>query len=268
MDGVDLGGVIEGEMDDKPPFYGRFFSGGYWGDVSNEEFLDPDCPSKNVPAHSRYDNVSDPAAAIRAYIGMVNMTDVYVGRLLDALEAAGALENTLIIFTTDHGDMLGRHGLWGKGIAAYDDCQRVPVIARWPAGQRGPVGRSRSMFNLVDVMPTLLDAAGVEPPAFVQGVSQLPVLRGESESVRDWALVDFLATVKLHQQTFIHDECKLVVYRHADYGELYDLREDPDQRVNLFDSPGAWELRDYLMQRLVRANMEAAGRMPRRIWNA
>jgi len=268
MEGADLGGLREGEMDDKPPFYRRHAAGAYWGDESDSDFIDPDCPSRNVPAHGRYENIEDPAAAIRAYIGMVNMTDAYVGRLLGALERAGALENTLIIFTTDHGDMLGRHGLWGKGIAAYDDCQRIPVIARWPAGQRGPVGPSPSMLNLVDVMPTLLDAAGVECPPFVQGVSHLPVIRGETDCVRDWALVDFLATVRLHQQTFVHEGYKLVVYRHADYGELYDLSEDPDQYVNLFDKPEARGIRDRLMHRLVRASREAAGRMPRRIWHA
>jgi uncharacterized sulfatase len=268
MSGVDLGGLREGEMDDKPILYRRFFEGEYWSEREPDDFIDPDCPVKNIPALGQYDRIADPARAIRAYIAMVNMLDHYLGRLLAALDEMGARENTLIIFTTDHGDMLGRHGLWGKGIAAYDGHQRIPGIACWPAGQSGPVGRAEAMFNLVDVLPTFLDAAGVECPPGVQGVSQLPLIRGETDCVRDWALVDFIATVKLHQQTFIHDGHKLVVYRHADYGELYDLEEDPDQYRNLFDDPEARPVRDHLMQRLVRANMETAGVMPRRIWHA
>ncbi|MFO7955610.1 MAG: sulfatase-like hydrolase/transferase [Candidatus Brocadiia bacterium] len=268
MEGVDPGGLREGEMDDKPPLIRRYFEGHYWSDEDKGEFLDPDCPSKNIPAHRPYDRLEAPLTAIQAYIGMVNMLDDYVGRLLDGLRALGELENTLILFTTDHGDMLGRHGLWGKGIAAYDDCQRVPVAARWPAGQNGAIGRSPSMFNLVDVMPTLLDAAGVEPPPFMQGVSQLPAITGEREVVRDWALVDYRATPTLHQQTLIHDGHKLVTYRHADYGELYDLERDPDQYENLFDDPAARPVRERLMHRLVRANMAVSGKMPRRIWNA
>jgi arylsulfatase A-like enzyme len=94
------------------------------------------------------------------------------------------------------------------------------------------------------------------------------VIRGERDMVRDWALVDFVATVNLHQQTFVHGDYKLVVYRHADYGELYNMKDDPEQYVNLFDKPEAREIRAQMMQRLVRANMEAAGKMPERIANA
>ena len=268
MSDVDLGGLREGEMDDKPILYRRFFEGKYWSEENPDDFIDPDCPSKNIPALGEYDRIADAARAIRAYIAMVNMLDDYVGRLLDALEEMGARENTLVVFTTDHGDMLGRHGLWGKGIAAYDDHQRIPGIACWPAGQSRSIGSSDAMFNLVDVMPTFLDAAGVESPPGVQGVSQLPVIRGEQEAVRDWALVDFIATVRLHQQTLVHDGYKLVLYRHADYGELYNLEEDPDQYWNLFDDPEARPVRDRLIHRLARANMETAGKMPRRIWHA
>ncbi len=268
MTGVDLGGLRESEMEGKPPFYRRFFEGHYWSDEDPGDFIDPDCPCPNVPAHGAYDRIEDPESAIRAYIGMVNMVDDYVGRLLGAIEVMGAAEDTLVVFTTDHGDMLGQHGLWGKGIAAYDDCQRIPAVVRWPAAQPGPIGAVGGMFSLVDVMPTFLDAAGAECPAFVQGVSQVPVLRGETESVCDWALVDFLATVRLHQRTFVHDGHKLVLYRHADYGELYDLESDPEQLDNLFDRGGARDVRERMMHRLVRAEMEAAGVMPRRIWNA
>ena len=265
MEGVDLGGGQADDWDDKPTPYRRFAAGTYWGDETNDDFIDDDCPSRNIPALGRYETIRSPSEAIQAYIGMCNMLDVYVGRLLAALDRMGVRENTLIVFTTDHGDMLGRHGLWGKGLAAYDDHQRIPAIASWPAAQKSAVGRTRSTFNLVDVMPTFLDAAGILLPPHTQGISQLPVIRGETEMLRDWTLVDFLATVHLHQQTFVKGDWKLVVYRHADYGELYDLADDPDQHTNLFDRSDARGTRDRLMQDLVRANMTIAGTQPRRI---
>lgn len=268
MTGVDLGGFREGEWDDKPPLYRRFAESGSWGDTSDDEFLDPNCPSKNIPAHSPYRWVKQPFEAIRAYIGMCNMLDEYVGRLLSTLEELGVRENTLIVFTTDHGDNLGRHGLWGKGVGAYDDNQRIPALASWPAAQSGPIGGTRSAFNLVDVLPTFLDAAGASIPPYVQGISQLPILRGETDTLRDWALVDFLATPSLHQQTFVQGDYKLVVYRHASYGELYDLATDPDQYRNLFDDPRFRTRKCELMQNLVQANMMNAGTQPQRISHA
>ncbi len=271
---VDLTGVLpgsfrEGEWDDKPPFYRRYASGHYWGDAADEDFIDPDCPVRNIPAigFAKARN-ADPLPAIRAYIGMCNMLDEYVGRLLTVLDELGCREDTLVLFTTDHGDCLGAHGLWGKGIAAYEDHQRIPAVASWPAAQQGAVGRTPSAFNLVDVLPTFLDAAAAPCPPGVQGISQLPLLAGETHMLRDWALVDFLATVRLHQQTLIRDDWKLVVYRHAEYGELYDLAEDPDQYVNRFDDPACRDRRERMLHALARANMHAAGTQPRRIGHA
>jgi len=263
MTGVDLGGMKDGEFDDKPACLRNFAHGKYWVEDDGTKLWD----GINVPA-VQVDKGGDPAPKIQAYIGMCNMVDDYVGRLLRALDEAGELDNTLIIFTSDHGEMLNRHGLWQKGPAPYDDCQRVPGLIRWAAGQAGPTGRRDAFFNLVDILPTCLDAAGVDVPPGVQGVSQLPALRGEVHSVQDYALVDLIATVNFHQQTLVHDGWKLVTYRHTAEAELYDLTEDPDQYRNRFDDPAAADVRQRMLQRLVQANMEAAGVLPTRIANA
>jgi arylsulfatase A-like enzyme len=258
MTGVDLGGAREGEFDDRPPFYRRFIEGKHWTDSDEVHFWDGIC----VPDTKSYDTY--PAhEAIRAYIGMCEMVDDYIGRLLDGLEERGLLENTLVIFTSDHGDMLGRHGMWGKGVPAYDDQQRVPCLMQWSAVQKGPIGHSPSHFNHVDILPTALDAAGVEIPDFVQGVSHVPVLRGQVESVRDWALVDNYATVNLHQQTLVTGGWKLVCYRHADYGELYNLNQDPDQQRNLWQIDK--EKRCAMLLKLAQVNMAKTGKMPLRL---
>lgn len=290
MSDVDLGGVSEGEFDDKPPFYKRFIEGQGWSDPDGRQFAE----EFNVPDTRLYDFFSAPEA-IRAYIGMCNMVDDYVGGLLTYLEQSGRLDNTLVIYTADHGDMLGRHGMWYKGLPAYDDQQRIPALAMWRAGAaRGGVSRretssysgsangatarrappaaaanhTRSHFSLVDILPTALDAAGLDPVPYVQGVSQLPVITGRAESVRDWALVDHVASTRIRQQTFVHDEWKLVCYNHADYGELYNLAVDPDQMENLWNDPSAGDRKSAMLLRLAQASMDTVGVLPRRINHA
>jgi arylsulfatase A-like enzyme len=285
-----LGGVSEGEFDDKPPFYKRFIEGQGWSDPDGRQFAE----EFNVPDTRLYDFFSAPEA-IRAYIGMCNMVDDYVGGLLTYLEQSGRLDNTLVIYTADHGDMLGRHGMWYKGLPAYDDQQRIPALAMWRAGAaRGGVSRretssysgsangatarrappaaaanhTRSHFSLVDILPTALDAAGLDPVPYVQGVSQLPVITGRAESVRDWALVDHVASTRIRQQTFVHDEWKLVCYNHADYGELYNLAVDPDQMENLWNDPSAGDRKSAMLLRLAQASMDTVGVLPRRINHA
>lgn len=266
MSNVELGGMIEGEFEGKPPFYGRFLQGDYWTD-GEREFWDKTIG--NVPACDQGKNVCSPAVAIQAYIGMCNMLDHYVGRILDKLEDLGARQNTLIVFTTDHGDFLGRHGFWGKGLPPFDDCQRVPCIANWPAAMDvRSGGRNDAFFSLVDIPVTFLAAAGIGVAEGMQGVNQLPVLRGEAASARDWVLVEFEPTVNVNQQSFVYGDYKLVVYRDADYGELYNMRTDPDQLHNLWNDPGHSDRCNQLMHRLVRAHMEMEGRFPERIYHA
>jgi len=272
MTNADLGGVVEGEMAGKPGFYQQFIDGKYWTEADGTQYWD----GINIPATNVYDRVKDVSAAIRAYIGMTNMVDVYVGRLLDRLREARSFDNTLIVFTSDHGDLLGQHGMWGKGLPAYDDNHRVPGLMMWKAAQSRALGEVTSHFNHVDILPTACDAAGVDVPPGVQGISQVPVLRGETESVRDWALVDHVAsrnqthpeldTVDLHQTTFVFEEWKLVVYAHTEEGELYDLAADPGQVCNLWDREP--ERRMRMLHRLARAEMERSGTLPVRIASA
>ena len=266
MDGVDLGGYVEGDMDGKPPVWQRLLDGKYWSDSDDEHWWDGIC----VPDSKTYDLRKDTYAAIKAYIGMCKMVDDYIGALIDGLKARGQFENTLIIFTSDHGDLLGQHGLWGKGPPPYEDVQRVPGIMHWPAAQKQALGHVPSHFNHVDIVPTCLEAAGAPRQPFVQGISQVPVLRGETDSVRDWAIVDHIIsrndwhpevdTVDVHQKTFIQDRWKLVCYSHKDYGELYNLNEDPQQYNNLWSTEV--ERRGALLHALARADMLRCGEMP------
>ena len=203
-------------------------------------------------------------AALQATLGMVAFVDDRVGAMLAALEETGQADRTVVLFTTDHGEMHGHHGFWGKGLTAYDDCQRVPLLA-WGPGRVAARGTVDALANLVDLPRTVLGLCGVDEPLGIEGVDLGPVLDGSAEGVRDWTLVECQATERIYQQTFITDGYKLVLYRDSDDAELYDMREDPDQYVNLWRRPGDEALKRELLHRVARANMQREGRVtPRR----
>jgi arylsulfatase len=120
------------------------------------------------------------------YYGAISFIDKQIGRILDALEKKGEMENTLILFTADHGDMMGDHHLWRKSYD-YEGSARVPMIIRWPESMKLKAKRGQKFSELVelrDVLPTFLDVAGVDIPAEIEGQSLLYVLRGKKQNWR------------------------------------------------------------------------------------
>ena len=115
-----------------------------------------------------------------AYYAMIKLIDDQVGRILDALEETGQRENTVIIFMSDHGEMLGDHGLIQKGCRFYEGLVRVPLIWSWP-GQIAAGRQYSDLVELTDIAPTLLELAGERVPDDMQGKSLLPMLTGEAE---------------------------------------------------------------------------------------
>ncbi len=202
MSNVNITERLDGEFDNKPPFYKKYAEENQWND-GNKDFWSGNIVSCTWNTHADK-NMLSPLDAKQSYIGMVNMLDDYIGRIINQLEKIGEFENTVIIFTTDHGDFLGNHGWWEKGLPSYDDNQRIPAIISWSKGQKKKIGKTNSMFNLVDILPTCLDIAGAKIPALVQGISQLPILTSETEMLRDWALVEYQNYPKVYQQTIIH----------------------------------------------------------------
>jgi len=203
--------------------------------------------------------------ALQATAGMVAFIDDRIGRILEKLKATGQLENTIIIYTSDHGELHGHHGLWGKGLAAYEDCQRVPLIISAP-GRIPAHGTTQALVNLVDLPRTFLGFAGVQVPQGMQGVDLAPLLRGETDSVQDAVLVESRPTQHtLYQHTLVTADHKLVVYRDWDEGELYNLTTDPDQYTNLWSDPASRDLREKLMLRLVQQHLQREGEVHPRI---
>jgi uncharacterized sulfatase len=246
----------EGEFDDRHPVYAAAYRRelGSW----NEGHGVPSVFGSPMRTERRN-------AAMQATLGMVAFIDDRIGRLMQALEDAGQLDNTIIIFTSDHGEMHGHHGLWGKGLTAYEDCQRVPLLL-WNPGRIAQRGTVEALANLVDLPATLLSLAGLEIPFGMQGRDLSPILLGEANSVQDATLIECRpTTASLYQQTLVTARHKLVVYRDEPAGELYDLKMDPDQGTNLWDDPGSVRLRTDLLVRLARFQMEREGRVVPRV---
>ncbi len=180
--------------------------------------------------------------------GMVTHLDACIGRVLDALEASGQADNTLVVFASDHGDYLGDYGLFGKGLH-YDCVLRTPLLMR---GSGLPRSREvNQMASLVDVAPTLYELIGLDEPEALQGFSMKPGLDNPAAWSRDAALTendDDMAELRL--RTLTTEYWKLTLYAGDSYGELYDRRRDPRERVNLWNDPAHATVQAQLMHRL------------------
>lgn len=139
--------------------------------------------------------------AVHGYYAMVSEVDHHVGRIVQELEQSGALENTIILFTSDHGEWLGDGGRFGKGYPGDDGSTRVPLIVRLPQNQRAKGLVIDGIVESLDVLPTLLDAVAIQPPPHIQGQSFYAHLVGENFAGRDSALTEFAGWKSLRTQT-------------------------------------------------------------------
>jgi len=185
----------------------------------------------------------------RYYWAMVELIDDQIGRIVSALQKTGRWNDTFIVFTADHGEMLWQHGMFDKAFAFYDDIYRVPALVRWP-GHIEP-GRYDGLVESIDLIPPLLEAGGRDVPLSLCGRNVLAMADGR-ETPRDTVLGQHF-----HMRMVRTKEAKLVAYAHRDYGELYDLRADPNEMTNLWDDPGSRELRAALYQSLVNRLIDA-----------
>lgn len=190
------------------------------------------------------------------YYGMMSFLDAEIGRILDRLDELGLSENTLVVFSTDHGHFLGQHGLIAKGPFHYEDMLRIPMIVRMP-GKVAAGAVSNDLQSLVDLAPTFLDAVALPVPGLMQGVSQWDNWQG-GMAARDFVLCENRHNPRMpHVETYIEADHKITVYREADYGELFDLASDPGEINNLWDEPAAQPLKLRLLHAMVQAVMRS-----------
>ena len=214
VDGVELSPTLRDEPTGKPEIVKRMRS--VWQDLTDEDW-------RRVSA---------------SYWAVITAIDSEVGRIVDVLKETGQYDNTIIVFTSDHGDMLGGHGLCTKGIGtAYEEVYNIPLIIRAPGTS---VGRedADTLTSLVDVGPTLLDLCGAEPLEGVHGRSLRSVLEGASEPA-EWrsAYAEFYGQRFVYTQRIVWEGDWKYVFSPGGVDELYDLAEDPHERNNLADDP-------------------------------
>jgi arylsulfatase A-like enzyme len=167
--------------------------------------------------------------------------DENIGRVLELLDREGLAENTIVVYASDNGFFLGEHGMFDKRLM-YEPSIRVPMLLRWPAGvQAGRVDGQHIALN-IDVAPTLLDLCGVEVPAWMQGSSWSPLLRGEGASWRKDFLYEYYEfpaahCVRAHRGVRDHRWKLIHFWQQPQEWELYDLQGDPDETTNLAARP-------------------------------
>ena len=172
-------------------------------------------------------------AARRAYYANVSYFDSKVGALVQTVAEMGQADNTLIIVTADHGDMLGERGLWYK-MSMYDRSVRVPLIMAGPGVAQGTTARP---VSLLDVMPTLLDYAGGDTPPHLEGRSLRPLAEGRGGGGPDHVLIEYCAEMTAHPVLAIRKGAYKYVTCTGDPDQLFDLTADPEELVNLVGDP-------------------------------
>lgn len=181
----------------------------------------------------------------RQYCALIELIDEQIGQILAALERRGMAENTIVIFASDHGEMLGDHGMYQKG-CAYEPSLRVPLLVAGPGVQAGAT--SDALVELSDLNPTICELAGLPPQAHIDARSVGPLLRGEASQHRQ-------ATVtSMRNFRAIRTATHKFIESYNDRNELYDLQADPHEQHNRMDDEPALA---RSLQRQLQAHMQA-----------
>jgi arylsulfatase A-like enzyme len=192
------------------------------------------------------------APVVSRYLAEISLIDHHLGRMLDHLDQLGIADNTLVIYSTDHGDYCGGHGQMDKNYAMYDDIVRVPLMMRWP-GRIKPMSQSNAFVsNELDIAATIANAATGRIPDSFQGVDLLPVTAGGDTGRDDIFAQYFGAQFGLYSQRMVRDRRFKYVYNAVDIDELYDTQSDPGELRNLAQLPEHQPTLMHLRMRMMR----------------
>lgn len=242
LDDIPLPNYVRGELTDKPLFQLTDHQGAYGGQ-----------------AGFPFDDMSDKDHQLvrAAYWAMCDLIDDQVGAMLDALDRTGQRDDTLVIFMSDHGEMLGDHGIYLKGPYFYEPAIHVPLIISWP-GRISGGQRIQRLTELIDLAPTLLDAAKLSQFPAMQGQSFWPIITNQNNSMldRDDIYCEYYNAMPWHKDPKAYGTMlrtkryKLVVVHGASAGELYDLENDPRETHNLWDDTEHCSIKNQLLKHL------------------
>ena len=257
----------EGELESLPPHYKKIF----------EESIP--LSGRSSPTKMSDEQIRD---IIAMTYGMISLVDHHIGRILDMLQKLDLRKKTVIVFMSDHGDMMGDHWIINKGPFHFDGLVRVPFLWSWQDHFEFRMS-TNALVSLLDFAPTILDLAGVpipegNAPAVPEASNMLPpwagnsikpILTGKESSVQDSVLVendeDYLG---LRLRTIITKEYKMTVYPGQTYGELFYRQNDPCELKNLWDDPDYQKIKQELYAKLLEKIIMTDNRLPRRICHA
>jgi arylsulfatase A-like enzyme len=205
--------------------------------------------------------------ALALTYGMIHMIDDGVGRILDTLERLGLATNTVILFTSDHGDLMGDQQLLLKGPYHFQGLLRVPMLLTVPGKTTGTV--STALASTVDLAQTILQLAALEPYHGMQGQSLVPLLDNPHATVHEALLIedDGQRPLKgtnrpIRLRTLLTPEWRLTYYDGFEFGELYKLTDDPCEHHNLWNDPATRTVQTALSERLLRTIIDQQDRSP------
>jgi choline-sulfatase len=185
---------------------------------------------------------------IASYYALITCIDMEIGRVLDWLQEHGQAENTIVVFSADHGDFAGEHGLFHKNLGIYESIHRIPFLLRIPGGPAGT--RREQIIESIDLYPTLCELAGLDVPDCVEGSSLLPIVGedalGKEEALAEWSWGGATARINALRT----ERYRLVYYARETGGELYDHSTDRGEVHNLWDDPRYTGVQMEMLQRL------------------
>ena len=213
---------------------------GDWDDI-------PRTPGNRRTSESLQMDIQQQKKLIRAYYASVSYMDAMTGKVVKALEKSGQRDNTIVIFTSDHGYHLGEHDLWSK-VSIHEESAQVPLLVCVPGK---PPSVCNSLVELLDLYPTVSRLCGLKIPGNIQGTDISPTLDDPQVKVHDAILSSGKGRLYREERWALLDYGKS--------GELYDMENDPQQYTNLFDNPAYAETLAGLREKL-KAKLSAIGR--------
>jgi iduronate 2-sulfatase len=191
---------------------------------------------------------------MQAYHACITFIDAQIGLLLESLKRTGHWDDTIIVFTSDHGFHLGEHSLWGK-VSLFEECARVPMIVRVP-GRTAEGSQTEGLVELVDLMPTLSELCGVKAPGGLQGKSFAALLDDPQGAGKEVAYT-VVSRGKMLGRSIRTQQWRYAEWGSSDQAELYDLNGDPHEDHNLVEDDNHRQQRKKMHKLLVKAQAKA-----------
>lgn len=248
-DGLSIPGKVEGEHGNNPPHFGLTQE----GRPDFSEYEETGHFIHGFHSHKLSEEKIKQNKAV--YYGMISLMDKYIGEILDQLDKLELTDDTIVVFTSDHGHLFGQHGMNAKGAFHYEDLLKLPFLVRYP--NKVPAGHtSAALQSLVDLAPTFLRFSGIPVPRDMTGVDQSEVWKGQSERARDHIICEnHHEPTTIHLKTFVDERYKITVYFNQMYGELFDLQKDPKETNNLWEDPASRDLKEKLLLKYIWAEL-------------